>query len=124
MEKFKDKLGRTIELRGDFDVFTAHHGGKIIGKVETTGPIEMEHQPDSPPQITGMFVDTEYQRGGIGLALLKRASSLNGPLAPARRNEGRGHENALTTEGELLTRRAQALGYVLPFPSDDDFDDD
>lgn len=115
MTAFKDRWGRDIEISTDDYDATASHAGRKIGEVTTTGIREVDKTDDLPPKITGMFVDSDYQGAGIGLALLKALSDELGTLEPADKNVGRGGENALTDDGLRLTTRAQAKGYVYPF---------
>lgn len=63
-----------------------------------------------------MHVDEDYRRNGIGLALISELAKVYSTLLPASRNIGIGGQNALTDEGEALTRRAQVEGLIAPFP--------
>lgn len=83
----------------------------------------MDRGEEAPPEITGMFVDEPYQRAGIAMEMLLVLSSELGTLRPGKHNQGRGGENALTEDGEALTRVAQIKGYVYPFP-EEHFDED
>lgn len=124
MPLFADARQRTIRIDVDDYEATAHFAGKQIGEVTTTGLIEVDDRtPEMPAVITGMFVDDAFQRAGIAMEMLRLLSQELGTLAPARRNEGRGGENALTAEGEALTRAAQAQGYIHAFP-EEGIDDD
>ncbi len=100
--------GRTIRIEVDGCDARAYLGGREIGRVTTTGRIEIDHPtPRAPAVITGMFVDLPYQRAGIALEMLRLLSIHLGKLAPADRNEGRGGENALTDEGEPVTLKVR-----------------
>lgn len=130
MPNWTDRQGREIEISSDGTDASAHHNGHEVGRVSTTGPIEIDNYHSAPPKITGMDVDEEYRGAGIGLRMIKELFEEAGEeLEPADKNVGRGGENALTDEGLALTRRAQKAGYVLPFadevePHDsDDYDD-
>ena len=100
MYKFKDHFGRSIRIEVD-------------GRYART----------EAAVITGMFVDPPYKRAGIAMEMLRLLSTKLGKLAPAEQNEGRGGENALTDEGEAMTRAAQGKGYVYPFPEERPDDD-
>jgi len=124
MNTFTDKRGRKIIIEVDDCDAWASSGGREIGRVTTTGRSEIDHHtPPTAAEITGMSVDSRYRRAGIALEMLRLLSRRLGKLAPANRNEGRGGENALTDEGEALTRAAQDKGYVSPFPEDYPDDD-
>jgi len=125
MHKFKDHAGRTIRIDVDECDARAYSGESQIGRVTTTGRIKVdEHYARTDAAvITGMFVDLPYQRAGIAMEMLRLLSTKLGKLHPADRNEGRGGENALTDEGEALTRAAQDKGYVYPFPEERPDDD-
>ena len=111
-----------IEVEGD-DAF-AYDRGDQVGEVTTTGEDDMDHGIIHPPKITYMHVEQEYRRNGIGIAMIAALANEFGALAPADRNIGIGGMNALTDEGERLTRRAQELGFVHDFPEEQpDFDD-
>jgi GNAT superfamily N-acetyltransferase len=105
-----------IEVEGD-DAF-AYDGGDQVGEVTTTGEDDLGHGQLTPPTITYMHVDEDYRRNGIGMALIRALFEDYGQLAPAQRDIGIGGINALTDEGENLTRRAQAEGLICPFPEE------
>lgn len=111
-----------IEVEGD-DAF-AYDGGDQVGEVITTGEDDLGRAQIIPPTITYMHVDEDYRRNGIGMALIRALFDEYGQLAPAQRNIGIGGINALTDEGESLTRRAQAEGLVYPFPEEKPDEDD
>lgn len=105
-----------IEVEGD-DAF-AYDGGNQVGEVTTTGEDDLGRGQIIPPTITYMHVDEDYRRNGIGMALIRALFEEYGQLAPAERNIGIGGINALTDEGESLTRCAQAEGLIYPFPEE------
>lgn len=105
-----------IEVDGD-DAF-AYDGAKRIAEVLTTGEDDLGRGNIVSPTITYMHVDKEYRRNGIGLVLIGALVEQFGTLQPAQRNIGMGDLNALTDEGEALTRRAQEEGLVAPFPEE------
>ncbi len=117
-----DKRNIRIEVEGD-DAF-AYDGGDQIGEVTTTGEDDLGRGQRTPPTITYMHVDEDYRRNGIGMALIRALFEEYGQLAPAQRNIGIGGINALTDEGERLTRRAQAEGLIYPFPEEKLDEDD
>ena len=71
-EQFVDEAGRTIEIREDFDVFSAQHDGREIGA------IEFEDDEDGNAVLYAMNVDEAYQRAGIATALMRRAVEVYG----------------------------------------------
>lgn len=111
-----------IEVEGG-DAF-AYDGGDQIGEVTTTGEDDLGHGQITPPTITYMHVDEKYRRNGIGMALIRALFEEYGQLVPAHRNIGIGGVNALTDEGERLTRRAQVEGLIFPFPEEKLDEDD
>jgi GNAT superfamily N-acetyltransferase len=116
MTLFIDRFKREIEIVVDgYDAEATHYGRKI-GDVTTSGPREIDIRvQNEPAEITGMFVDGDYQRAGIGLELIRQLAEEIGTLAPAKENMGQGDKNALTDDGLRLTKRAQVCGYVYPF---------
>lgn len=120
------KSGEQVTVRIDVnsqDAF-AYHGSEQIGEVTTTGEDDLGHGCIVPPTITYMHVDEEYRRNGIGLALIRALAEEFGMLQPADLNIGIGGINALTDEGEALTRRAQKDGLIALFPEERPDDDD
>lgn len=117
-----EKVNIRIEVDGP-DAF-AYHEGEQIGEVETTGEDDLGHGQIVPPTIRYMHVRDEYRRNGIALELIRALYEEFGMLQPADRNIGIGGINALTDEGEALTRRAQDEGLVAPFPEERPEDDD
>jgi GNAT superfamily N-acetyltransferase len=125
MVQWIDGEGREIEIEVVGDGAQASHEGERVGRVETTGQLEIDDWHWSAPEITGMFVDEEYQRAGMGLRLIEELYRHYGEqLVPAAKNIGIGGLNALTDDGLALTRRAQAAGFVAPFPDDVEGRDD
>lgn len=113
---FKDKQGRYIEIEVVFDRAVATHNGHEVGFVETTGRMEIDDRGmDAPAEITGWEVNEEYRRAGIATAMVEALVEDLGRLAPARKNDGIGGMNALTGEGEVLTRHCQSLGLIYGF---------
>lgn len=118
--KVTKSTGEIVEVRIDVegdDAF-AYSAGQEIGEVRTTGEDDLGRGYIVSPTITYMHVDEEYRCNGIGLELIRALSEEFGTLLPAQRNIGIGGINALTDEGERLTRRAQAEGLVAPFPEE------
>lgn len=112
--------GERVDIRIEVDAQDAfaYDGSRQVGEVKTTGDDDLGHGQIVPPTITFMHVDQDYRRNGVGLELIRALAEEFGVLRPANRNIGIGGINALTDEGEALTRRAQAEGLVTPFPED------
>lgn len=124
---FTDKRGRTVEIEVHGDSVYAEHNGKRVGFVETTGLQEVDERTEGlPAEITGWEVDEKYRRAGIATALVEALVEQLGTLAPAQKNIGIGGMNALTDEGEAITRHCQKLGLIYPFAEEkpDDFYDE
>lgn len=116
MPEFIDKQGRAIELEIDGDCAYARHNGNLVGDVITTGLREVDHpMPPDPAKITGWNVSAEYQGAGIATEMVRLLVEQLGVLAPGVHNIGIGDLNALTDEGEAITRHCQKLGYIYPF---------
>jgi GNAT superfamily N-acetyltransferase len=126
MVQWTDRHGRQIEIEVVGDGAQGFHEGVRVGWVDTTGQVEIDDWHWSTPEITGMFVNEQYQRAGMGLRLIEELYRHYGEqLVPAAKNIGMGGLNALTDDGLALTRRAQAAGFVAPFPDEvEDRDDD
>lgn len=114
------KSGEKVTVRIDVDVQDAfaYDGAEQIGEVQTTGEDDLGRGCIVPPTITHMHVDEDYRGNGIALALIRALAGEFGTLQPAQRNIGIGGLNALTDEGEALTRRAQEEGLIAPFPEE------
>jgi hypothetical protein len=117
-ELFTDKKGRAITIRteeGITTVFTAYHEGKPVGEFRTYV------DEDGIPYAQEISVASEYQRAGIGLRLVQRASAYHGtPLVPPGRFDTlRRHDNYMTGPGRSLMHAGQNRGWVAPFPDDE-----
>lgn len=81
MSDFIDKKDRTITIDADESAY-AYYGGKQIGFVTTTGPIEIDDRlPPMQPQITGWEVDKPYRRAGICEELVRQLHEIWGTMA-------------------------------------------
>ena len=119
MTPFTDRYQRVIDIEVDFCDAFARHDGRTIGSVRTTGSEFVDdYTNETAAEITGMHVDEGYREAGIGTELLRQLSDELGALAPAQKNTGIGGLNALTDDGLALTRKGQKLGYILPFPDE------
>lgn len=124
MTTFKDKKGRTIVVEITNGCAIAYHDGKEVGDICANDGYDIGHGYMMPPKLTGMNVHADYRRAGVGIKMLELLSEELGKLAPGEFNIGIGGLNAMTDEGEALTRAGQAAGYVLPFPKDENNQDD
>ncbi len=115
MADFTDTKGRTIGIQNDGDSVEATHKGVKVGEIVTTGIRDLGHGQDMPAKITFMNVEANYQHAGIGTEMIRQLVDELGMLLPAHRNIGEEDSGALTDAGMALTKRAQALGYVLRF---------
>jgi hypothetical protein len=123
---FIDKQGRTIEIEVSFDRASATHNGHEIGFVETTGRREIDERGmDEPAEITAWDVNLDYRRAGIATEMIKALVDELGKLIPPAKDIGIGGMNALTGDGEAITRHCQSLGLIYGFPDErPEYDDE
>lgn len=103
-----DTKGREILIEVDEYGAYASHCGRRIGEVTLVPSTEIEHGQTTPVEVNQMFVDREYERAGIGTALIEAAFAEFGVLSPPP-TEG---PNAMTPEGWHLIKKAIARGWV------------
>jgi GNAT superfamily N-acetyltransferase len=104
-----DTKGRSIEIKGDFDV-EAFHEGKCIGRIEFD-------EADDGPFLWAMNVDGDYQQAGIGTEMMRLAAELHGKWLgkPSHLATGGSQAAAHTyysQEGAALIARCIRLGIL------------
>ncbi len=106
---FTDKMGRTIEISGDYDVIAKHKGNKI-------GEIQFDER-DQGTILFGVSVNEEYRRAGIASAMMKRAVTIHGadfgkPSLMAYGGKCAASEDYYTQEGGAFIRSCIRRGFL------------
>ena len=110
-DSFSDDAGRLIRVLLDNDI-VAYHGETEIGRFQM---IHIE-DADEPKHFVNLAqISRDYQRAGIGLNMLRIASSRWGKLTVENWQDERDLAlNPLLPAGRALMTKAVKLGYVWP----------
>lgn len=98
---FNDSKGRSIQIKGDYDI-EALHNGKSIGSIQFD-------ESDGRVALFGMNVDSSFQRAGIGMQMMRAAAELHGkrfrkPSFSALGGKDASSDSYYTQEGAALIR--------------------
>lgn len=120
--RFLDGRKRTIEIEGEFNI-EAYHGKRQIGTIDFD-------EDDCGVYLYGMNVDQDYQKAGIGTAMMRIAAEIHGkrfrkPSFSAVGGRYADSSDYFTIEGAALIHRCIKLGILedTEASDSDDLDD-
>ena len=123
---FIDAKERDIEITESWGDIEALHDGRQIGSLEFK---EIETDRDSYMHLSGMNVDSAYQKAGIGVAMMRLAAEIYGkdfskPSLSAVGGSQAASDTYYTQEGAALIYRCIALDILVDTDKQEIYEDE